>query len=91
MLKETHEELYQKLYESGFSPWLDKKDILPVIIDHATGLIWQQSGSDLRMNFNDAKNYIEKLNELGYPMDVDAIQIPGEGYVHKYLRAVRSI
>ncbi len=33
-----------------------------VIFDKASGLMWQQSGSENEFNFNDAKAYIEKLN-----------------------------
>lgn len=33
-----------------------------LVIDHATGLTWQQSGSDKYMNFADAQKYIAQLN-----------------------------
>lgn len=33
-----------------------------VIADHATGLMWQQSGSDERMTYAEAQAYIEELN-----------------------------
>lgn len=33
-----------------------------LVIDHATGLTWQQSGSDKYMNFADAQNYVAQLN-----------------------------
>ncbi len=37
-----------------------------VVIDHATGLMWHQSGSEKYMNWEQAGNWIEKLNEKGY-------------------------
>ncbi len=33
-----------------------------VVLDHATGLMWQQSGSDDYMNYESALKYVEKLN-----------------------------
>lgn len=32
------------------------------IVDHATGLIWQQAGSSDRLNYTDAEAYVYKLN-----------------------------
>lgn len=32
------------------------------ITDHATGLMWQQSGSDRRMEYKDVPAYVEKIN-----------------------------
>ena len=37
-----------------------------VIIDHATGLIWHQSGSDKEMDWPEAKQWVKDLNEKGY-------------------------
>ena len=34
-----------------------------VVIDHATGLVWQQSGSEAPMAYEDAEAYIRTLNE----------------------------
>ncbi|MCP4289089.1 MAG: DUF1566 domain-containing protein, partial [Gammaproteobacteria bacterium] len=34
-----------------------------VVVDHATGLMWQQSGSDDELTYEDAQKYIEKLNQ----------------------------
>ena len=34
-----------------------------IVIDHATGLMWQQSGSPNYLNYADAKNYLHHLNE----------------------------
>lgn len=33
-----------------------------LVMDHATGLTWQQSGSENQMNFEKAKTYVQKLN-----------------------------
>jgi len=37
-----------------------------VVFDEATGLMWQQSGSEKRMKYEAEKNWIEKLNQHGY-------------------------
>jgi len=37
-----------------------------IVIDEATGLIWQQSGSDEFMKFEDGNNWIVELNQNGY-------------------------
>lgn len=37
-----------------------------VVINHATGLMWHQSGSDKSMSISDEKNWIEELNSSGY-------------------------
>ncbi len=37
-----------------------------VIIDHATGLIWHQSGSDKEMDWQNAKQWVKDLNDKGY-------------------------
>ncbi len=37
-----------------------------VIIDHATGLIWHQSGSDKEMDWQNAKQWVKGLNDKGY-------------------------
>ena len=37
-----------------------------VVIDHATGLMWHQSGSQKYMNWELAKSWVEQLNEKGY-------------------------
>lgn len=33
-----------------------------LVVDHATGLMWKQSGSSNQMNYADAENYIRDLN-----------------------------
>ncbi len=33
-----------------------------VVVDHATGLMWQKSGSDTSLTYNDAEEYVKKLN-----------------------------
>ncbi|PIE34653.1 hypothetical protein CSA56_07125 [candidate division KSB3 bacterium] len=35
---------------------------VPLVLDHATGLMWQQSGSDSQMNWAEAKTYVQQLN-----------------------------
>ncbi len=37
-----------------------------VVLDHATGLMWHQSGSDKYMTDDEAKQWIYALNRLGY-------------------------
>ncbi len=34
-----------------------------VVIDHATGLMWQKSGSEERLTYQDTESYIKKLNK----------------------------
>lgn len=37
-----------------------------IVIDHATGLMWHQSGSNECMHWNDVNEWVNKLNEIGY-------------------------
>lgn len=37
-----------------------------VVIDHATGLMWHQSGSEEYMNWELANHWLEQLNDEGY-------------------------
>ena len=37
-----------------------------VVIDHATGLMWNQNGSDNYMKWNDAKQWVRGLNSRGH-------------------------
>ena len=37
-----------------------------VVIDHTTGLMWHQSGSEKYMNWKLAKRWVARLNEKGY-------------------------
>ena len=37
-----------------------------VVIDHATGLVWHQSGSDEEMDWPKAKQWVKDLNAKGY-------------------------
>jgi hypothetical protein len=39
------------------------KDKGEVVIDHATGLMWQQSGSDKHLSYAKVKKYVKKLND----------------------------
>ena len=38
-----------------------------VVIDHATGLMWRQSGSYENMEWEEAKKWVRELNNRGYP------------------------
>ncbi|MEE9390013.1 MAG: DUF1566 domain-containing protein, partial [Candidatus Aminicenantaceae bacterium] len=37
-----------------------------VVLDHATGLMWHQSGSEKYMKYDKAKQWIDELNRRGY-------------------------
>ena len=37
-----------------------------VVLDHATGLMWHQSGSDKYLIYEKAKEWIDELNRMGY-------------------------
>ncbi len=37
-----------------------------VVIDHATGLMWHQSGSSVNVSWKRSKNWVTKLNDNGY-------------------------
>ncbi len=37
-----------------------------IVVDHATGLMWQQSGSEYVMLYKDAKMYVQKLNQQNF-------------------------
>jgi len=37
-----------------------------VVIDHATGLMWYQPGSDENMEWKEAKKWVRELNSQGY-------------------------
>ncbi len=37
-----------------------------LVVDHAGGLMWQQSGSDDRPDYNSAENYVERLNRVEF-------------------------
>ncbi|MDZ7360912.1 MAG: DUF1566 domain-containing protein [candidate division KSB1 bacterium] len=41
---------------------LHEKDGAKLVIDHATGLMWQQSGSPMSITYADAEEYIRELN-----------------------------
>lgn len=48
---------------SGFDNKFEKKNSSQVVYDHATGLMWQQFGSDGFMTYRKAMDYIRKLND----------------------------
>ncbi|MCI0529129.1 MAG: DUF1566 domain-containing protein, partial [Nitrospira sp.] len=75
----SYEDIVQKIQEKGFS--LPKENIVgtfqhdyepetpngkKVVIDHATGLMWQQSGSFDTMTWEGAKAYVDQLNKDRY-------------------------
>ena len=37
-----------------------------VVIDHATGLMWQQSGSSYAVDYQQAEEYVEELNKNNF-------------------------
>ena len=37
-----------------------------VVLDHATGLMWHQSGSEVDMKYDKVKQWIDELNRRGY-------------------------
>ena len=41
-------------------------DLMPVVIDHSTGLMWQGSGSREPMKWKNAVKYVKKLNKRGH-------------------------
>jgi len=47
---------YEKRYINGDS----------MVLDHATGLIWHQSGSGKYMKWSKAKKWLKDLNNMGY-------------------------
>lgn len=46
----------------GFSHEFQVQNGGTVVYDHASGLLWQQSGSHEDMNYEETKNYISRLN-----------------------------
>lgn len=53
---------YRNSSTPGFSHKFEVQKGGTVVYDHASGLLWQQSGSQEDMNYENAKNYISKLN-----------------------------
>ncbi|MCU0644134.1 MAG: TIR domain-containing protein [bacterium] len=53
---------------SGFANQFESKTIQgdKVVLDNASGLMWQQSGSANYMNYEDAKKWTNDLNKIGY-------------------------
>ncbi len=51
-------------FKNNFESRVIKED--KVVLDHATGLMWHQSGSVESMNYTRAKQWIEGLNRRGY-------------------------
>ncbi len=46
----------------GFSNSYELQNNSKVVCDHASGLMWQQTGSDKSVNYKDAKSYVAGLN-----------------------------
>ena len=53
---------YCNPYGSGFDNKFEQKISGKVVYDHASGLMWQQAGSDEYMTYDKALFYITKLN-----------------------------
>ena len=53
---------YCNPYGSGFDNKFEQKISGKVVYDHASGLMWQQSGSDKYLTYDKAMAYIERLN-----------------------------
>ncbi len=51
-------------FQNDYDPKAIRGD--KVVVDHATGLMWHQSGSDKYMSWNDAKGWVRSLNSRGY-------------------------
>ena len=51
---------------SGFSNNYELQRNGQVVYNHASDLMWQQSGSQKYMNFDDAKKYVSQLNREGF-------------------------
>ncbi len=51
---------------SGFSNDYRLQNDGKAVFDHASGLMWQQSGSDKDISFDEAKKYVAKLNSEHY-------------------------
>ena len=53
-----------KGYDNEFKEDVIKSD--SVVFDNASGLMWQQSGANTTMNFEDAKEWVEQVNFAGF-------------------------
>lgn len=51
---------------SGFSNKFELQQNGQVVFDHASGLMWQQSGSSEYMKYDKAKEYVAQLNREGF-------------------------
>ncbi len=47
---------------SGFLNDFQLQNDVKVVFDHASGLMWQQSGSDKEISYDDANKYVAQLN-----------------------------
>lgn len=65
MLKKFHfYDSYENKSGKGFANTYERNG--EVVIDRASGLIWQQSGSQEYMNYAKSQEYIKKLNDQGF-------------------------
>ncbi len=64
MLPSTKEYSHPK--GQGFGNMFEKQEGGVAVVDHASGLMWQQAGSTVQFRFQDALKYIENLNELSF-------------------------
>jgi hypothetical protein len=46
--------------------WNDFEDLGDVVVDHATGLMWQKAGSEQELTYQDAQTYVEQLNQAKF-------------------------
>lgn len=60
-VKKGFYDVYKNKRGNGFANKFTKPNYV-YVIDHASNLIWQQSGSDGAVNYKDAKAYISRLN-----------------------------
>lgn len=50
----------------GFANIFEKQEGGSVVVDHASGLMWQQAGSTVQLTYPEAQAYIENLNKLKF-------------------------
>ena len=57
-----------KLYRDGrgFKNDFEEQEDDKIVIDHASGLTWQRSGSDKGTDFKGAKEYVHQLNQKSF-------------------------
>ncbi|NIU01304.1 MAG: DUF1566 domain-containing protein [Nitrosopumilaceae archaeon] len=61
--------LYDRYFNengSGISNRFEVDKNVRVVIDHATGLMWERSGSNYMMYYEGAQNYVDSLNNANF-------------------------